>query len=33
VTPVRKRTCDEAEKRNFITKVSYMSFSCWFERN
>jgi len=31
VTPVRKRTCDVAEKRHFITKVRI--FTCWFERN
>jgi len=33
VTPVRKRTCDVEEKQHFITKVSYKSFSYWFERN
>jgi len=26
VTPVRKRTCDVAEKRYFMTKVSYKNF-------
>jgi len=26
VTPVRKRTCDVAQKRHFITKVSYKIF-------
>jgi len=33
VTPVRKRTCDVAEKRHFITRQVTRIFSCWFERN